>query len=454
MSFQFFKSLFKKAPGFALGALPSPEDKRNINIAAIQAPVMFPYDEFETTLPYVRNQGAKPKCVGCAISTLAELYISRKEGQSVPLSDDDLYEQCKAIDGIPNLPGTYPSVGASIAFKTGIATQMAYDTKDANIIAQSRKKAFGGYAFVSGDFDSVAQAIYQNGAVAMSVAVDSNFFMGIITKILQSVGQHYIIGKGAKISTRTIKGRNSWGIEWIGHIAGMINPAVKPGEFEACWDDIAGTTHDIIVFADIPPEILKVVTEKPYYFRRTLKRGDTGPDVLELQKRYMKEGVWRVGVPMLPIFGPATTEATIRYQIKNNIIASTYSSGAGMCGPLTIRSLNKEIKLSLVDAIIQVESEGNDWAIGDKNLKDKAYGPMQIRQPACDDVNAHTGGKFRAEDMLGNRDRSIAIFNKYTEIYKATTDEQKARLWNGGPGGVIYPSRTDRYWSKVRALMQ
>jgi len=35
----------------------------------------------------------------------------------------------------------------------------------------------------------------------------------------------------------------------------------------------------------------------------------------------------------------------------------------------------------LTQALIQVESGGDDWAIGDKKLKKKAYGPVQVRQP-------------------------------------------------------------------------
>ncbi len=33
----------------------------------------------------------------------------------------------------------------------------------------------------------------------------------------------------------------------------------------------------------------------------------------------------------------------------------------------------------LVEALIQVESTGNDRALGDKYMKEKAYGPLQVR---------------------------------------------------------------------------
>lgn len=453
MRLQFFK-LFKSSPSFALGAIPSPEDKRNIALASFQKPVPLP-DEFETILPYVRNQGAKGKCVGCAISTLTELYLGKK-GIIAELSDDDLYDQAKTIDGIPDIPGTYPAVGAKVACKNGIASVEAFNSKDPVAIAESRlKHKLGSYAYVSADFDSIAQAIYQNGAVTACIEVDTNFFMGIILRVLKSLGKHYIVLKGAKVSNKTLKARNSWGTSWIGYIAGQINPAVKPGEFEMAWSDMEGNLTEIIAFADVPPEILKVVTDKPYYFKKPLKRGDTGLDVLELQKRLDKEGFWDKTKGFLAIYGPATAKAVLLYQLHNNLITKPTTTQYGdFCGPMTIRSLNKETKLSLIDAIIQVESEGNDWAIGDKNLLQKAYGPMQIRQPACDDINKAYGGNYQAKDCLGNRDRSIAIFGKYMELYNRTTDEMKARQWNGGAGGVLYPSRTDAYWNKVKSFMQ
>lgn len=119
----------------------------------------------------------------------------------------------------------------------------------------------------------------------------------------------------------------------------------------------------------------------------------------------------------------------------------------------------------LTDAIIHVESSdknhpnGNDNAIGDKNLKNKAYGPMQIRQPVCDDVNRVFGLHLNAGNMLGNRPLSIDTFNKYMSIYATErhlghepTDEDRARCWNGGPMGP-WKSATLAYWLKVEAFL-
>lgn len=95
-----------------------------------------------------------------------------------------------------------------------------------------------------------------------------------------------------------------------------------------------------------------------------------------------------------------------------------------------------------ITVLIFKESGGNDRAIGDKNLKDKAYGPLQIRQPVITDVNRRYGTRYRPEQMLGNRALSIEIAKKYLAIYatekrlgRPVTAVDRAGIWNGGPHG-------------------
>lgn len=109
----------------------------------------------------------------------------------------------------------------------------------------------------------------------------------------------------------------------------------------------------------------------------------------------------------------------------------------------------------LVNAIIQVESGGNDWAIGDQHLVDWAYGPLQIRKPYLDDVNKANGTYYVPRDMLGNRRLSIWVFEKYMDIYasekmlgRPARNEDIARIHNGGPQG--YKSEaTKEYWQRI-----
>lgn len=119
---------------------------------------------------------------------------------------------------------------------------------------------------------------------------------------------------------------------------------------------------------------------------------------------------------------------------------------------------------NISDAIIQVESQGYDDAIGDKDIPLHAYGPMQIRQTVCDDVNKRYGTNFRAESMQGRRSISLGVFYLYMSIYATSgqlgrmpTDEDRARIWNGGPSAWnpanAQYAHTTGYWAKVQAAM-
>ncbi len=117
----------------------------------------------------------------------------------------------------------------------------------------------------------------------------------------------------------------------------------------------------------------------------------------------------------------------------------------------------------LVQAVRRHESGGNEQAIGDKKLKQKAYTSLQIRQPALDDVNKFFAKeikknfgreKFTVEYLKQNRAALDWCFEKYTSRYatrkrlgRSPTDEDRARIWNGGPDGYKKASTT-KYWKE------
>lgn len=146
------------------------------------------------------------------------------------------------------------------------------------------------------------------------------------------------------------------------------------------------------------------------------------------------------------------------YVIRTEIIA-LFSKLIDAYRLLLELTKKQNMKRTLLDAIIQVESEGNDRAIGDKWLANPAYGCLQIRQPAVDDYNRWNGTTYNAKDCLGNRELSIKVFNAYAQHYATSarlghipTDEDIARNWNGGPNGYKKLS-TLVYWSKVKRAM-
>lgn len=98
----------------------------------------------------------------------------------------------------------------------------------------------------------------------------------------------------------------------------------------------------------------------------------------------------------------------------------------------------------LIPALIQVESGGRDYAIGDGGL---AAGPLQIHPIMVRDVNRIAGTHYTLADRLDRR-KSIEIARIYFQHYgRHWTIERAARAWNSGPTST---RGTDGYWRKVK----
>ena len=108
----------------------------------------------------------------------------------------------------------------------------------------------------------------------------------------------------------------------------------------------------------------------------------------------------------------------------------------------------------LIDALIYVESKGNDSAIGDRHLGSQyAVGVLQIRPIMVREVNRilklrGSDYRFQLKDRY-DRDKSIEMFLIWKEFHHNDSDfEVIARSWNGGANGVKNP-KTYSYWKKV-----
>lgn len=114
-----------------------------------------------------------------------------------------------------------------------------------------------------------------------------------------------------------------------------------------------------------------------------------------------------------------------------------------------------EISYYLLLALATVESNNEPEAI---NREERAYGILQIRQPVLDDVNKKHGLQlfgFTLSDCLNPR-TSQFVFKLYINMWatesrlgRIPTDEDIARIWNGGPNGHKKAS-TIPYWLKVK----
>lgn len=119
-------------------------------------------------------------------------------------------------------------------------------------------------------------------------------------------------------------------------------------------------------------------------------------------------------------------------------------------------------------AIAKQESGLNPSAIGDKHLKNHAYGILQIRKPALIDVNETFKTNYTEEDLIPTNPKdkdevdkaiknSIDVYRKYLQRYRMSkkSAEEISKFWNGGPSynkitKPQYISNINNYWKAVK----
>lgn len=103
----------------------------------------------------------------------------------------------------------------------------------------------------------------------------------------------------------------------------------------------------------------------------------------------------------------------------------------------------------LVDAIHMVETGGRLGPI--KGDGGAALGPLQIHRACWQDANLP--GKYEDVADLAYAKRVFAAYMaRYAterRLGRPVTDEDRARIWNGGPNGYK-KTATLKYWAKVR----
>tara|TARA_Y100000310_G_scaffold174686_1_gene174800 strand:+ start:209 stop:808 length:600 start_codon:yes stop_codon:yes gene_type:complete len=100
----------------------------------------------------------------------------------------------------------------------------------------------------------------------------------------------------------------------------------------------------------------------------------------------------------------------------------------------------------LFAAIREVESGGDDYAVGDGG---KSRGAYQIGRAYWKDAIEHGGVDWNYDLWVWVRPHSEQVMRWYWERYDARTHEEKARIHNGGPRGMEKKA-TIKYWQKVQ----
>lgn len=446
-----------------LGAILNDPDTRDIKLDSFQAtevsiPEKF-FSDISVLLKY--NQGALGTCVAHVLASIKQFNEYSDIKKVIDFSRRFIYHLARKLSGLLDLPtqGLPPRTAAKVLVDSGACesslwpevkgSHEGYSLPSPTSPAMENALDYKvkGYAFGGEGESDIKRALLNNGVVGVSLPVDRDAWDRATGKVSepdpdQFEGRHYVMLYG--FDGHKFYFKNSWGSSWGNNGNGYFD-----------FRDYGEYIRDIVAITDIPQKLIEEAKAKKYIFTATLRIGDSGEAVKQLQKK-LKELSFFFGT-IDGKFGPETKRGLIAFQVANNLTAD------GVAGPKTNAILNgmntPQPKMKLVDALIQIESQGNDNAIGDKHLTDKAYGCLQIRKPCVDDVNKVFGTNYKAEDCLGNRQKSLYIFDRYMELYaverklgRPVTDEDRARIWNGGPTGYKRDS-TIPYWEKAEKLL-
>ena len=138
------------------------------------------------------------------------------------------------------------------------------------------------------------------------------------------------------------------------------------------------------------------------------------------------------------------------------IILFTVILAASALGSVTGQSTLRQKQEKLLNALIKVESNGNDKAIGDNG---KAIGCLQIHRVYWVDAIERSGLGGNYVDCM-RRDYSKCVvrayMNRHGKLWWKTMDgfnaEKIARIHNGGPKGYKKKA-TKSYWKKVKKVL-
>lgn len=118
---------------------------------------------------------------------------------------------------------------------------------------------------------------------------------------------------------------------------------------------------------------------------------------------------------------------------------------------------NADVPRRLLDAIRIVESGGNDNAVGDGG---KAIGPYQIWEGYWKDALEHDPSIGGSYENCYERKYAERVVQAYMDRYATErrlghepTDEDIARIHNGGPNGHKKKA-TVSYWNKVKEILE
>jgi len=315
--FNFLKNLFTRTPSTSW--VKSPTDFRDLSLGQISMESAFVPESYR--IPYnlrVTKQGDNPHCVGYSSATLKEEKEMREQHQ-IDFDGSWIYNECKKIDGIPNVQGTYFRAGMKILQKKGAMPVAGGDFS---------KYRIGGYMRVPCDIKSLKRAIYEFGVILVGFYGSNQGWntdkirpprngerrWGHATVLIGFNKQHII-------------GQNSWGSSWGDNGKFYFDKNYLPTESWAVVIDLPNNWKDLIGDDENKPK---------YYFGQDIQIRMKGEEVRILQNSLKWLGCFDPKVPSTGYFGPVTLEAVKVFQRRFSI-----TPVLGFVGPKTRAKLNE-----------------------------------------------------------------------------------------------------------------
>lgn len=212
---------------YALGALPNIPDSRDFVLASFLPEKAIPsFVSYAQQMTPIKNQGRLGSCVAFATTAMKEYYDAKELDTTIDLSEQNLYGECKKIDGYSG-EGTYPRTAMSVLLKIGEPEERFQPYEG---VYPPRNQPLSGYldnaalykiqtyASVTGGLQGIKEALALNGPVGISVWVYSNFYTapnGVIPMPNnQKEGGHMMCAVGYDDDKKHLIVKNSWGVNW------------------------------------------------------------------------------------------------------------------------------------------------------------------------------------------------------------------------------------------------
>lgn len=337
----FLKKLFPKK--YPTGAFQDVPDTRQVVLSSVQAPVLRPKKSItDLSVIPVLMQGRLGTCVAHVIAEY-KMWLDYKEtGAVTTYSRRWFYAFVRFFAKMFEMgQGLYPRDGMKVLVNVGITKDKGLDDNtlshdkyvDVKFTAEDRAEAntlrAKSFAAVIADKEAVAQALYQNGLMTVSLPYSpSGWLSGLLTRIFSWVSRHYVLVYGYEELTNgdlKLFFRNSWDIFW----------GFK-GNGEFLWSEYGDKAEDMYVILDLPNNILQRAKDSRFIFLRDLSIGSRGEDVLRLQQALITRGIF-IDDPT-SYFGLVTKDCVTEYQRLMGLPQTGYF------GPMTREAINADNK--------------------------------------------------------------------------------------------------------------